>query len=151
MKLFVGYHVKKKPVTPSWIKRVSSLVLKAVKGAPFERRSELSVVLTGDGEVKRLNHQYRGKNRTTDVLAFPLLGGAVMPRRTTGTEPLGDVVISIPQTKRQSVEHGTAFRGELALLLTHGILHLLGYDHVTKAQEKKMFGLQEKILKRVKF
>ena len=61
---------------------------------------------------------------------------------------VGDVVISVPQTKRQSSEAGKNFKSELALLLIHGILHLLGYDHITLAQEKRMFGLQNRLLEK---
>lgn len=150
LKLLLRYSVTPKPVSPAWVKGLSSLVLEKVKGAAFGRRAELSVVLTGDGEVKKLNRLYRKKDKTTDVLSFPLLEGK---RLKTGEDsiPLGDVVISVPQTRRQARQQGKDFHGELALLLTHGILHLLGYDHGTKAEEKKMFGLQDRLLKNFKF
>ena len=61
---------------------------------------------------------------------------------------LGDVVVSVPQTKRQALEAGKPFKAELALLVVHGVLHLLGYDHVTLTQEKKMFALQDSLLKK---
>ncbi len=149
MKLLVDYHVKTKPVPPAWIQRLSALVLKSVKGLSFEKKAELSVVLTGDGEVRKLNRLYRKKNKTTDVLSFPLLEGKKL-KTSKDSIPLGDVVISVPQTKRQAARQGRNFRAELALLLTHGILHLLGYDHATKAQEIKMFGLQERLLRKWK-
>jgi probable rRNA maturation factor len=122
-----------------------------VKGLSFEKRSELSIVLTGDAEVRRLNRQYRKKDKTTDVLSFPLLEGKKMRLGSRETIPLGDVVISVPQTRRQARERNVHFRRELALLLVHGILHLLGYDHGTMAEEKRMFGLQARLLKRSKF
>ena len=147
MKLLLRYNVSSKPVSPAWIKGLSTLVLKQVKGASFEKRSELSVVLTGDGEVKKLNRRYRKKDKTTDVLSFPLLEGKRL-KTVKGSIPLGDVVISIPQTRRQARQQGKDFRQELALLLTHGILHLLGYDHGTRAEEKRMFGLQDRLLKK---
>jgi probable rRNA maturation factor len=147
MKLLVRYSIKPEPVPPTWLKRLSSLVLKKVKGPAFERKAELSIVLTGDGEVRKLNKLYRKKDKTTDVLSFPLLEGRRLSSGD-GKIALGDVVISVPQTKRQSVKMGKSFRDELALLLVHGILHLLGHDHATRAQEKKMFGLQDRLLKR---
>lgn len=150
MKLFLHYSVTSKPVPSAWVKEVSTLVLKKVKGASFEKRSELSVVLAGDGEVKKLNRLYRKKGKTTDVLSFPLLEGKKL-KTGQGSIPLGDVVISIPQTRRQARQQGKDFRGELALLLIHGILHLLGYDHRTRAEEKRMFGLQDRLLKNFKF
>ncbi len=150
MKLLIRYSVNPRPVPPAWIRRLSALVLKSVKGASFGKKAELSVVLTGDGEVRKLNRLYRKKDKTTDVLSFPLLEGKKL-KAGKGSIPLGDVVLSLPQTKRQAARQGRDFRAELALLLTHGILHLLGYDHATKAQEKKMFGLQTKILKSFEF
>jgi len=123
--------------------------LKNVKGAAFEKQAELSVVLTGDGEVRKLNRLYRKKDKTTDVLSFPLLEGKNM-KAAKGSIPLGDVVLSVPQTRRQAREQGKDFQAEMALLLTHGILHLLGYDHGTKAEEKRMFGLQDRLLKKWK-
>jgi len=148
MKLLVRYSVKPRPVTSAWFRRLSSLVLKQVKGAAFTNNAELSIVLTGDAEVKKLNRVYRKKNKTTDVLSFPLLVGKKFPRGQRGAVVVGDVVISVPQTKRQSAEAGKSFKSELALLLIHGILHLLGYDHITLAQEKRMFGLQNRLLKK---
>lgn len=118
-----------------------------MKGAAFERGSELSVTWVGDAQMKSLNRNYRGKDKTTDVLSFPLLEGRKMPRAPKGPLPLGDVVVSLARTARQARERGVPFRSELALLVVHGILHLLGYDHVTKAQEKRMFSLQDRILK----
>ncbi len=147
MRLLVRSSLKGESVSTAWLKQVASIVLTQTKGKEFEKKSELSIVLTGDLEVRKLNKLYRGKNRTTDVLSFPLLEGK---RLMAGSElylPLGDVVISVAQTKRQASEHGKDFRQELALLLMHGILHLLGYDHATPVQKKRMFGLQDKILR----
>jgi probable rRNA maturation factor len=149
MKLLIRTLVKPNPASRDWLKRLSSLTIKTVKGAAFERKAELSIVLTGDAEVKKLNRQYRSKNKTTDVLSFPLLEGKAFPADLM-TVALGDVVVSIPQAKRQALELGKTLKAELALLVVHGVLHLLGYDHATKAQEKKMFALQDSILKKLK-
>jgi probable rRNA maturation factor len=150
MKLLSRYSGKSRPFSPVSLRNLSSFVLKTVKGAAFEKKAELSVVLTGDAEVKALNKAYRKKDKTTDVLSFPLLEGKKMKSGSGGSLPLGDVVISVPQTRRQAARQGKKFDEELALLLVHGILHLLGYDHVTKAQEKRMFGLQDRLLKKWK-
>ncbi|HJT23601.1 MAG TPA: rRNA maturation RNase YbeY [bacterium] len=150
MKLLLRYSVSPKPVPPAWIKRLATLVLKKVKGASFEKKAELSVVLTGDAEVRKLNRLYRKKDKTTDVLSFPLLEGMRLKTGKKDGVPLGDVVLSIPQTRRQARQQGKDFHEELAFLLTHGILHLLGYDHGTKAEEKKMFGLQDRLLEKWK-
>jgi len=148
MKLLTRFSVKPTPVPAVWLKRLSTLTLKSVKGAAFEKNCELSIVLTGDAEVKKLNRAFRHQDKTTDVLSFPLLEGQKFPKQPKGTVALGDVVVSVPQTKRQAKTAGKAFEAELALLIVHGILHLLGYDHVTLAQEKKMFALQEKLVRK---
>lgn len=148
MKTLIRSSVKPKPVADTWLKRLSTLTVKAVKGSGFERKAELSIVLTGDDEVKKLNRLYRGKNKTTDVLSFPLLEGIVFPTGSKEGVALGDVVISVPQTKRQALANGKTFKAELALLVVHGVLHLLGYDHATLAEEKEMFALQDSLVKK---
>jgi probable rRNA maturation factor len=150
MKLLVRFKGSKNPVSMAWLRRLSALILRGVKGPAFEKRAELSIVLTNDSEVRALNKTYRKKNKTTDVLSFPLLEGMKLKTATGEAVLLGDVVISLPQARRQAVQQGKRLSQELALLLVHGILHLLGYDHVTKAQEKKMFGLQDRLLRKFK-
>lgn len=148
MKLLVQCKIDPTPVPNSWLKELSSLAIRNAKGHGFEKHCELSVLLTDDAEVRVLNRRYRRKDRTTDVLSFPLLEGKKMKNPTEGPVALGDVVISVPQALRQASEQGKEPRQELALLLVHGILHLLGYDHATLDQEKKMFALQGRILQK---
>ena len=94
--------------------------------------AELSMLLTGDREIHDLNLRYRGKDKPTDVLSFP----------QDDTQPaegaprvLGDVVISVETTERQAVEKGHSFERELTILLIHGVLHLIGYDHERGAKD----------------
>jgi probable rRNA maturation factor len=93
--------------------------------APRSAASTVTVCLAGDTLVKRLNGTYRGKPKTTDVLAFP----ADPHPAPDGTRHLGDVVISVPQARRQAAPLGRSVHREIRLLLLHGYLHLLGYDH----------------------
>ena len=95
-----------------------------------ESQSELSLELVGDRRMRRLNRMYRKKDRTTDVLAFPM-------RESHNPCPmlLGDVVISVPTARRQAKESGRSLGDELAALLVHGVLHLCGYDHERSAGE----------------
>jgi probable rRNA maturation factor len=147
MKLLFRNMTKLHPVSPVWVARLSQNTLRVVKGKAFARGSEISIVWVGDAEMRRLNKAHRGKDKTTDVLSFPLLEGKKMTKAPKGSLPLGDIVVSLPQTLRQARERGVAFEMELALLVVHGILHLLGYDHGTLAEEKRMFALQRRILK----
>lgn len=85
---------------------------------------EVSVILARDAEVRSLNRRYRGKDRATDVLAFPdgLVGPEAPPR-------IGDIVISVPAARRNAERAGHSVRREIRELLIHGFLHLMGYDH----------------------
>jgi probable rRNA maturation factor len=91
-------------------------------GRRLRASGEVSVVLAGDRLLRRLNREYRGRDRTTDVLSFPGPGGE---------EGLGDVVISVPTAARHARRRGHSVQRELDLLALHGLLHVLGYDHET--------------------
>ncbi len=105
-----------------------------------EPEGELSVLFTGDAEMKRLNRRFRGKNKTTDVLSFPA-GNA------PGPVMLGDVVVSVPVARRQARLTGWSLEKECFFLLLHGILHLLGYDHERGAKEARaMADIQHKLM-----
>jgi rRNA maturation RNase YbeY len=110
-----------------------------------EDGSELSLALVDDDEMQRLNRDYRGKDRTTDVLAFALREGEATGLQEPGM--LGDVVISVPTAVRQAAERGHDLDRELAELLVHGVLHLLGYDHErSPAEARRMFGKQREVV-----
>ncbi len=149
MKLLIRDSHARNPISPALACRWAQKVVRAVKGAAFERQCELSVVFTGDAEVRKMNRLYRKKDKTTDVLAFPLREGKLLRAGLPGSGALGDVMISVPQTLRQAKAAGKKPKEEMALLLTHGILHLLGFDHVTLRQEKRMFGLQNRLVKKL--
>jgi probable rRNA maturation factor len=91
-------------------------------GRALRASGEVSVVLAGDRLLRRLNREYRGRDRPTDVLSFPGPGGE---------GGLGDVVISVPSAARNSRRQGHGVQRELDILALHGFLHVLGYDHET--------------------
>lgn len=123
---------------------VRKAVLAALRGAGRKGEFEVGVVFVGDAEMARLNAAYRGKRKTTDVLSF----GNDEPWPGAGErELLGDVIVSVAQAGRQAKAAGKPLRAELAMLLVHGVLHLLGYDHETIKDEQVMFPLQNRILK----
>jgi len=101
-----------------------------------ERAADLSVVLCDDPTIRRLNHAYRRKDRPTDVLAFALREG--LPSKGADQGTLGDVVISMTTARRQAREHDHSLRREVLTLLAHGLLHLLGWDHRTDAEDQRM-------------
>jgi probable rRNA maturation factor len=103
--------------------------------------AELSILVTGDAGIRRLNRRWRGKDRATDVLSFPLSD-------PPGAGPaLGDVVISIDTAVRRGGDKARAVRMELDRYLAHGILHLLGFDHERRADAVAMAAREEALLR----
>ena len=96
-------------------------------------------MLVGDRTMTRLNRQYRGKAASTDVLSFPMREGSFA---SLSPHLLGDIVISAETADRQAKAGGRPLRDELAALLIHGILHLLGYDHQTPLEARRMKRLE---------
>jgi probable rRNA maturation factor len=109
--------------------------------------AELSVALVDDAEIHRLNAQYRRIDKPTDVLAFAMRegdGADVHP------DVLGDVVISLDTAAREAAARGAALADEVRVLLTHGVLHLLGYDHErSPAEARRMFARQRQLLRQL--
>jgi len=103
-----------------------------------------SVVFMEDEEIHQMNKEYRGVDRVTDVISFAFEDNEDFVYNDI--RMLGDIFICIPQMKRQAEEFGHSEKRELAFLAVHGILHLLGYDHMNEEDEKVMFALQELIL-----
>jgi probable rRNA maturation factor len=102
----------------------------------------LSVVIEDDQQLHALNLEFLGVDSPTDVLSF--FEDELDPE--TGERYLGDVIISYPQAQKQSTIAGHSTRSELDLLVVHGVLHLLGYDHSTDEEKGKMWEIQRKVL-----
>jgi probable rRNA maturation factor len=131
------------------VRRIAQTVLEAEGVAP---PYEVSLVFTDSETVKQLNRDYRGVDEPTDVLAFYMLpqkgaddSFALPP---DGVTRLGEVIISYPQAVAQAEEQGHSPERELALLVIHGILHLLGYDHEEPEEESKMRERERELLER---
>jgi len=107
--------------------------------------AELGVLIADDEAVRRLNAEYAGEDETTDVLAFSLREGEVFVSPDEVTR-LGEVIISYPTAERQAKEAERSLEDEVAHLLVHGVLHLLGYDHAEPEDEKRMREREEKLL-----
>ncbi len=101
-------------------------------------KGELSVVLCGDGWIRDLNDRWRGKDLPTDVLSFPQDDDVI----------LGDLVVSLDTAARQAEERGYGLRDEVRVLLVHGLLHLLGYDH-DQGASAEMAAAERKLLDRL--
>ncbi len=105
----------------------------------------LSIRITDDAEMQDLNLRFRSINKTTDVLSF----GGEFTDPDLESRYLGDVVISYPRAEDQANNRGHTTAEELQLLVIHGVLHLLGYDHGMDIEKKKMWSLQGKILEKI--
>ncbi len=110
-------------------------------------RSELSVALVDDREMRALNGQWRGKDRATDVLAFSMLEGEDAQHRG---RLLGDVVISVETARRQARARHRSLDEEVTRLLIHGTLHLLGFDHVRAADAREMRAEERRVYRAVR-
>lgn len=114
---------------------------------------EVDVLLTGDGGIHQINREQRGVDRPTDVLSFPefdLRPGELPTAEDadpgTGLVPLGDMVISMERVAAQAKEYGHSGRRELAYLVTHSVLHLLGYDHLDEGEMKAQMRAREEAI-----
>ena len=104
---------------------------------------DLTLVLADSRYLRRLNRRFRGIDRPTDVISFALLEGRPSP---APSRELGDIYISVPRARRQARQYRVTPREEMARLIVHGLLHLLGYDHIKPTQARRMRGREARYL-----
>ena len=146
--------------------RLRKAALSALDAAIPRQTCQLSLAICDDDTIRQLNRDYRGVDEVTDVLAFsshypgPWQGDDAPPAdRTSGQEPfvmpvdeaafIGEAVVCYPQMCRQAAESSTPPENELALLVVHGVLHLLGYDHQEPSEQADMEARQQQALSRI--
>lgn len=141
-------------VAPAFAKKVDEgelrrIVAEVLRREGVEAGTELAIVLTDDKGIRDLNRDFRGVDEPTDVLAFGTVDefGFVAPEEAMPY--LGDIVISYPRAVAQAKEAGHPVGKELALLVIHGVLHLLGYEDETEEGRARMWARQEELLKEV--
>ncbi len=117
-------------------RKIRKLQEKIVTGE--RKKLKVNLILIGDAQMRTLNRDFRRKDKTTDVLSFPL--------ETDGNTIEGEIYISYPQAKRQAPLFDNRLEGEILRLAAHGLLHLAGYDHKTPGEKKSMFSKEEKYL-----
>lgn len=144
--VFKNYTLQKAP-NEKFFKEIFDTIIRKLK---IKYKSiELSLNLVGGGKIKELNKKYRSKNQVTDVLSFPLEESRFKKHDIL---PLGDVFICLPFAVKESKRQRISLKKEMARLTIHGFLHLLGYDHEKSVDDKKkMFALENKILKELKY
>lgn len=148
--VYFSNNQKDKKITPELKKLVKSAIASTLKAENFDYDAEVSVSFVDNDEIHALNRDYRGVDRPTDVLSFPMLDGDDMTGDTDiykGSVVLGDIIISVPKAMEQAREFGHSDEREICFLAVHSTLHLLGYDHVTSDEdEKHMISRQEEVL-----
>ena len=113
----------------------------------------VNVVLVTPSEIQKLNSEFRGIDKVTDVLSFPMLedfNDFETARDFTGECEIGDIYINPERAEEQAKEYGHSYKREICFLALHGFLHLLGFDHMISDEEKEMFELQDIILEKAK-
>lgn len=125
------------------------IIIEACQQLNIDDDLELSVIFVDDDRIHEINREYRNIDRSTDVISFALEDNEQyymdgMPRS------LGDIFISVDHAKKQAHDYGHSFYREMCFLFTHGLLHLLGYDHMEKEDEIEMFKIQDDILSALK-
>lgn len=128
----------------AWSRRVVQAALRAPSARlQAGRPVALSVRFTSDEAMRALNRDYRRQDKPTNVLSFP---AEPLPAALGRRDYLGDLALAVPYVLREAAAQGKAPRAHWAHLLTHGVLHLLGYDHVEEADAVRMEGLERSIL-----
>lgn len=133
----------------SWLQKI---VIKTLEAEGIVSSAEMGLVITNDKTIRKLNKTYRGEDKTTDVLAFHMIPDTNQELEQSfvgppdGIRHLGEVVISYTRAVKQAQEQGHIVERELALLIVHGILHLLGYDHALPDDTKLMKAEENDIL-----
>ena len=137
----------------SWLQSVAEQVLITQDASS---KVELGLVITGQERVQQLNRSYLGKDEPTDVLAFSMLPELLATEESEASSPfvqppdgvlhLGEVIISYPQAVIQAEEHQHSVKREIAILIIHGVLHLLGYEHDKPELERQMKTREKEIL-----
>ena len=126
-----------------------SLVVKTLKHLGLEFDPYISVTFVDNEFIHKINREYRKIDRPTDVISFAFLDGDENKDKIFHSKQmvvLGEIYISFDKAREQAVAYGHSLDRELRFLFVHGLLHLLGYDHMTAEDEKIMFSLQEEIL-----
>ena len=136
-------------ISEAYASRLSQYLIRETAQAVFEHQevsdpSTLSIVIDDNQKLKDLNRQFRSIDSTTDVLSFS--SGEIDPE--TGQEYLGDIIISWQKAEEQARTSSQSVACEIRLLVVHGILHLLGFDHATAEEQKEMWAIQNQILEK---
>ena len=147
--MYIDFHDETNTVTSDYVDLLERLLQFAADKEGISKEAEMSVNFVDNKEIQALNRNYRGKDAPTDVISFAMQESVEGEIEIVGEDmplALGDIVISVDKAKEQATEYEHSYERELAFLTLHGFLHFLGYDHMNKSDEAKMFKRQEEIL-----
>lgn len=131
----------------AWLKRLDEILplYEEQQGLPHDL--VIGLTFTGDDEIRAINNEYRGIDRATDVLSFPLYERDDEIELLEGElAPFGDIVLSVPHAQAQAAEYGHSVEREVCYLIVHGLMHLAGYDHIEADDKAEMRAEEEKLL-----
>lgn len=136
-----------------WEEKIKQIIQTCFQEEKLENKNVyVSIILTVPEEIRKRNKQYRGINKATDVLSFPMFEREEIPNikmKQNEYDVLGDIVVSIEQVKIQAEEYGHSFERELSYMVVHGFYHLMGYDHIEEQEKQEMRKKEEMILNKL--
>lgn len=117
----------------------------------YDYKIYVSVILSDEEYIKKINSEFRNIPKVTDVLSFPMFEKDEIELAKDKEEVLGDIIICLKRVEEQAKEYGHSFEREFAYMLVHGFYHLMGYDHMEEEEKKEMRAKEENILSKVNF
>lgn len=145
MELLIINHTQEEQ-WPQYEKDLIRIMKQCEKVLSITKEYSVSLIFTDAQEIHEINQKYRNIDRPTDVISFALLDSEDDYEMLEGENELGDIFISIDAVKAQAESYGHSIQREVCFLFTHGLLHLLGYDHMNDEDEKEMFSIQDVII-----
>ncbi len=115
----------------------------------YDSKIYISIILTDEDGIHKINKEYRNIDRPTDVLSFPMFQPEEIKIAKTREEVLGDIIVCIPIVKKQAIEYGHSEEREFAYMLVHGFYHVMGYDHMVDEDKVKMRAKEETVLNKL--
>ncbi|MGO0832563.1 rRNA maturation RNase YbeY [Clostridioides difficile] len=148
MDLILDDRQDKLEVSEELIEKIKDIIIECLDYEGYDGNYEVSLSFVDNKEIHELNREYRGVDRVTDVLSFPLLSDDFEDVELE-EESLGDIVVSLERALEQSIEYNHSFEREVCFLICHSMFHLLGYDHDTDENTKEMREKEEHILNKL--
>ena len=148
MDLILDDRQDKLEVSEELIEKIKDIIIECLDYEGYDDNYEVSLSFVDNKEIHELNREYRGVDRVTDVLSFPLLSDDFEDVELE-EESLGDIVVSLERALEQSIEYNHSFEREVCFLICHSMFHLLGYDHDTDENTKEIREKEEHILNKL--